>query len=148
MHEDVFQIIKTAIGNEDLKESDIPDGATFDLRRDIEYFTDDYHKCDPNFAAPTDGGWERSGDGEPVESEWGDGELVIAYRWDIFDVTLGELAGLMGDNFMYPEDAEPLGGYLDFDGMHPAVQFISDGMDWNLGGWTPVRSAADYIIIR
>lgn len=93
-------------------------------------------------------GWERTGDDDAIESDWsGSDQYVRAYRWDWHGVTLEQLEDLARANDWDPEYGEPLMGYLDEYGVHPAISFTADGMDWNVGGVTPVYIAADYIVL-
>ncbi|MCP4221890.1 MAG: hypothetical protein GY773_00925 [Actinomycetia bacterium] len=150
-----LELIRTALSDPSLALSDIPADATFDVRRDVEYYAE--QECHPNYAAPygpdplpgvveQGSGWERSGDEETIESDWcGDEVMVRAYRWDLYGVTIDQLEWLALHNGW--EGAEPMLGYLDSDGMRPSCSVMSDGMDWNRGGWTPVFIAADYVVL-
>ena len=133
----------------------IPEDSTFTLRRDVEYLASEV--CHPDYAAPRgteDLVWERTGDEEVIESDWsGPDQMVRAYRWDLFSVTLEDLETLADLNLWDPDsgDVEPLAGYLtDSSGLprlHPACSIVSDGMDWNQGGWSPVYIVSDYVVL-
>lgn len=129
----------------------IPGDARFTLRRDVEYLAEE--DCHPDYAAPAGSLdraliWQRTGDDETLDSDWsGSDQMVRAYRWDLFGLTLEDLQYLAEINIWSPSDAETLGGYLDWDGIHPSCQILSDGMDWHIGGWSPVYLVADYVIL-
>lgn len=130
---------------------DIPEDASFYLCREVEYFAD--RDCSPDYARPDGEGWERTGDDEPMESEWcGSDQMVRAYRWEKTVTGLDALWGAIRETCNdSPHSWEPLAGMLaDFgDGPHtyPCAQRVNDGMDWNRGGWTPVFIGADYLTI-
>jgi hypothetical protein len=127
---------------------ELPQDATFTLRRDVEYLGDDDNWVRPDWAAPQGSGWQRSGDEDLLESDWvGSEQRVRAYRWDLFSVDLETLAELASANLWDANSAEMLAGYLDETGVHPACQILSDSMDWNVGGWSPVFIVADYLVI-
>jgi hypothetical protein len=148
MSPELLAIIRLAIGSDEIQESEIPSDATFTVRRDVEYLADEDHQCAPEYAAPNGEGWEITGDEDPIESEWvGDEQLVRAYRWDQIGISIEAMEALIIAND-WEYDIEPMMGYLDWDGMHPAVSITSDGMDWNQGGWTPVFIASDYLVLN
>lgn len=164
MRDDLLAMIRLALGDPEIEASEIPSDATFTVRRDIEYLAQepeidedgetiesedlDPDYCHPDYAAPRGEGWERSGDDEPIESEWcGRDQFVRAYRWDRSGISIEAMGDLIDENLWDADSAEMLGGYLDFDGMHPAISITSDGMDWNQGGWSPVFIATDYLVI-
>ena len=166
-------LVRVALGLELTSDLDIPSDATFTVRRDVEYLvsdndwwreavydidvsdeakaeklvSDDYW-CESAYAAPNGHGWQISGHDEVIESDWvGSDQMVRAYRWDLAGITLAELANLADLNYWESDSAEMLAGYLDYDGMHPACSIMADAMDWNMGGWTPVFIAVDYVIL-
>ena len=146
MSPELLTIIRLALGSDEIEESEIPSDATFTVRRDVEYLADE--ECSPEYAAPRGEGWEITGDEDPIDSEWvGSDQIVRAYRWDRFGVSIEAMEALIIAND-WEYDIEPIAGYLDFDGMHPAVSITSDGMDWNQGGWTPVFIASDYLVLN
>ncbi len=146
MSPELLTIIRLALGSDEIEESEIPSDAIFTVRRDVEYLADE--ECSPKYAAPRGDGWEISGDEDPIESEWvGSDQMVRAYRWDLFGVSIEAMEALIIANY-WEYDIEPIAGYLDWDGIHPAVSITSDGMDWNQGGWSPVFIASDYLILN
>ena len=74
--------------------------------------------------------------------------MVRAYRWDQYGISIEAMEALIKLNYWDESEIEPIAGYLDWDGMHPAVSITSDGMDWNQGGWSPVFIASDYLILN
>lgn len=166
---DVLGLIRMALGWDPEDDTDgptfadVPSDSLYIARRDIEYIAEDPYGTgihNPDYAAPygADGhkgsGWDRStidvdsDDPQPEESDWsGSDQLVYWTRWDWYGVTLPELMGLAYHNLWTPDAAEPLAGYLHVDGLHPAVSMVSDGMDWNQGGWTPVYIGVDYLVL-
>ncbi len=155
MSPELLTIIRLALGSDEIQESEIPSDTTFTVRRDVEYLADgsgietDPNWCSPEYAAPSGEGWERSGDDDPIDSEWvGSEQLVRVYRWDRFGVSIEAMEALIKLNYWDESEIEPIAGYLDEDGMHPAVSITSDGMDWNQGGWSPVFIVSDYLILN
>ncbi len=149
MSPELLTIIRLALGSDEIQESEIPSDATFTVRRDVEYLADEDHQCSPEYAAPRGEGWEISGDEDPIESEWvGSDQMVRAYRWDQQAISIEAMEALIKLNYWDESEIEPIAGYLDWDGMHPAVSITSDGMDWNQGGWSPVFIASDYLILN
>ena len=149
MSPELLTIIRLALGSDEIQESEIPSDATFTVRRDVEYLADEDHQCAPDYAAPRGDGWENSGDEDPIDSEWvGSDQQVRAYRWDLFGISIEAMEALIKLNYWDESEIEPIAGYLDWDGMHPAVSITSDGMDWNQGGWSPVFIASDYLILN
>lgn len=149
-HELAISLIAVALGERDLEKvaAAIPSDARFDVRRDVEYLaTED---CHPNYAAPHGEMWERTGDEEPILSEWdADGETMVrAYRWDARDLSLSELEDIAFSNGWDGRHWEMLAGYLDYGGIFPAASEISGGESWNTGYWSPVFIVADYVILR
>jgi len=134
---------------EDRPSSLLRPDARFTVRRDVEYLSEE--DCHPDYASPDNWeemGWMRSGDEEVMDSDWsGSDQMVRAYRWDLYGIDLETLGTLAYQNLWEPDSAEPMLGYLDHTGVHPSCQMVSDGMDWNQGGWTPVYIAADYLVL-
>ncbi len=147
MSPELLAIIRLALGSDEIEASEIPSDATFTVRRHVEYLAD--QECSPEYAAPSGEGWEITGDEDPIDSEWvGSDQMVRAYRWDLFGVSIEAMEDLIKLNYWDESEIEPIAGYLDWDGMHPAVSITSDGMDWNQGGWSPVFIGSDYLILN
>lgn len=106
----------------------------------------------PDAVRPAIGETVHLEDSGPIPADEGDFDFpyrqVTASGW----ITAGQLAALREEWSLEPEDAEPNLGFLADLGdgiprVYPDERHTADGMDWNVGGWTPVLWADLSLVI-